>query len=175
MPLSKQQKEEMVAGYRDGLAAAETVFLVGYEGITVPEATELRSKVRDSGGSYIVVKNRLVLRAIEDGALAGLREHFSGPTAVVYGDDDPVALAKAVTAFAKEVPAVRFKAGVVEGKAVGGDEIEAIATLPGRDELVVKLVFLLQSPISRLVRTLAALPRGLVMALAQVREQKEQD
>lgn len=173
MPLSRQQKEDLLASYQEGLAVAPNVFLMGFQGISVPQVTELRSRVRSGGGQYIVVKNTLALRAIKGKPLAGLAEHFQGATAAAWSDD-PVALAKTLTDFAKEVPVIEFKAGLVDGQAVGGDDVKAIALLPSRDELIAKLLFLLQSPIARFVRTLGALPQQLVMVVDQIRQKREQ-
>ena len=173
MPLTRTQKEELVNEYQEGLAKAPHVFLMGFEGITVPQVTDLRSRVRESGGHYIVVKNRLALRAIEDQSLAGLQEQFSGTTAAVYAEEDAVAVAKALTEFAKEVPAITFKGGLVDGQPVAAEQIEQIAALPGREELLAKLLFLLQSPVTSFVRTLNELPRQFVAVLEQVRQKKE--
>ena len=173
MPLSRQQKEQMLESYREGVAKAPHVYLVDYKGVTVTEVSELRNKVREVGGRYEVVKNRLVLRVIGGEALEELGDQFQGPTAVAYGNDDPVGLAKAVTEFAKDVPAVEIKGGLVEGQPVAAEEVKEIAQLPSREELLSKLVFLLQSPISSFVRTLAAIPRDFVVVLEQVRQNKE--
>lgn len=173
MPLSRQQKERMLESYREGVAKAPHVYLVDYKGVTVTEVSELRNKVREVGGRYEVVKNRLVLRVIGGEALEELGDQFQGPTAVAYGNDDPVGLAKAVTEFAKDVPAVEIKGGLVEGQPVAAEEVKEIAQLPSREELLSKLVFLLQSPISSFVRTLAAIPRDFVVVLEQVRQNKE--
>jgi len=174
MPLTKDQKEELIADYEKGLAAAPHAFLLDYKGISVPQVTALRDKVRDSGGHYEVVKNTLALRAIDGKALAELKEHFVGPTAVVYSMSDPVALAKALTDFAKDVPAVQFKAGLVESRSIAANQIKDIASLPSREQLIAKLLFLLQSPVTRLARVLAAVPQQLVVVLDQVRKQKEE-
>lgn len=174
MPLSRADKEEMLSEYGQGLATAPHAFLLGYQGITVPQVTELRSRVRQSGGEYMVVKNTLALRAIDGQALSALKEHFVGPTAVVWSATDPVAVAKALTDFAKDVPVLKFKAGLVEGRPVPADQIKDIAQLPSREELIAKLLFLMQSPITRLARVLAAVPQQLVVVLDQVRKQKEE-
>jgi large subunit ribosomal protein L10 len=174
MPLSRADKAETVAAYEAGLARAPHAFLLGYKGISVPDATELRARVRRSGGHCVVVKNTLARRAIEGKALGELKALFDGPTAVVFSDADPVALAKVLTDFAKGVPAVEFKGGLVEGRGVAADQIKEIAALPAREELIAKLLYLLQSPVARLVRGLAALPQGLVAALDQVRAKREE-
>lgn len=174
MALTRTDKEQMLAEYEQGLAKAPHAFLLGYQGITVPQVTELRNRVRQSGGEYIVVKNTLALRAIDSQALGQLKDHFVGPTAVVFSQKDPVAVAKALTDFAKDVPAVQFKAGLVEGRAVPAEQIKDIASLPSREELIAKLLFLLQSPVIRFARVLAAVPQQFVAVLDQVRIKKEE-
>jgi large subunit ribosomal protein L10 len=174
MALTKADKEELLAQYEQGLKAAPHAFLLGYQGITVPQVTALREKVRVSGGQYLVVKNTLALRAIDGAALSALKEHFVGPTAVVFSGKDPVALAKTLTDFAKDVPAIKFKAGLVEGRAVAGDQIKDIAALPSREELIAKLLFLVQSPVTRFVQVLAAVTQSFVAVLDQVRIKKEE-
>jgi large subunit ribosomal protein L10 len=172
MPLSKTDKEQLVSTYSEGLAEAPHAFLLSYQGITVPQVTALRDKVRQSGGYYEVVKNTLALRAIDGKALGDLKEHFVGPTAVVYSSKDPVALAKALTDFAKDVPALQFKAGLVEKRTIAAGQIKDIASLPSREELLTKLAFLLQSPIVRFVRVLAAVPQSFVTVLDQIAKKK---
>ncbi len=172
MPLNLQQKKDLVESYREGVAASPHVYLVDYKGISVPAVTQLRQQVRDLGAEYRVVKNRLMLRAIGGAALEGLSDQFSGPTAVVYGDD-PVALAKVLTEFAGQSKVLEFKAGLVEGRPVAGSEIQEIATLPSREALIAKLLYLLQSPVTRFASVLAAIPRQFVVVLDQVRQTKE--
>ncbi len=172
MTQTRARKQEMIEHYEGGLATARHAFLVSFEGLTVSQATDLRSRIREQGGTYEVVKNRLALRAIEGQGLDDLKEQFRGPTAVAYVDDDPVTLAKALTDFKKDVPAIEFKGAVVDGQTVDASEVEAIAQMPGREELIAKLLFLLQSPITRLARGLAAIPRQLVVVLDQVAKAK---
>ena len=131
MPLTRSDKDKLIAEYQEGLAQAPHAFVLGFKGITVPQVTELRNRVRASGGEYLVVKNTLALRAIDSTALAALQEHFVGPTAVVYSVKDPVALAKALTDYAKDVPAIEFKAGMVESRA----EASNAAGLSGRSRM----------------------------------------
>ena len=172
MARTRTQKDETISRYEDGIAKAPHAFLLGFQGISVPEDTELRVKIRESGGSYEVVKNTLALRAVEGQGLEALGEKFVGPTSVAYIDDDPVALAKALRDFQKDVPAIEFKGGLVDGKPIGPDDLEQIASMPSRDDLIAKLLFLLQSPITRLARTLAAVPREFVVVLDQIAQQK---
>ena len=146
------------------MAVAAHAFLVDYRGVSVPQVTELRDKIRETGGQYVVVKNRLMLRAIEGAAIEGLKEHFEGTVAVAYTNDDPVALAKALSDFSKDVPAIEFKAGLVDGQAGRRRADRADRRrYPSREELVAKLLFLLQSPIARFVQgSRAAGPQQLV-------------
>ena len=174
MPLTRSDKEQLLEQYENGLAKAPHAFLLGYQGITVPQVTELRNRVRNSGGEYVVVKNTLALRAIDSQALSQLKVHFVGPTAVVFSDKDPVALAKALTDSVKDMPALQFKAGLVEGRAIAAEQIKDIASLPSREELIAKLLFLLQSPITRFARVLAAVPQSFVMVLDQIRIKREE-
>ena len=173
MPLTREQKKSLAETYEGALAQAPHVFLVDFSGVSVPQATDLRNRLREAGGRYVVVKNRIALRAIEGQALDGLRDQFQGPTAAAFGDGDAVSIAKALTEFAKEVPALEFKGGLVNGQAVEAADIQEIATLPSREELIAKLLFLMQSPVSRLVRTLAEMPRRFVVVMDQIRQAKE--
>lgn len=173
MPLTRTRKTELVEHYQEALVESPHVFLLNYKGIRVAEVTALRDRIRESGGRYEVVRNRLARRALGETALADLEEHFEGPTAVAWSNDDPVALAKVLVDFAKDVPALQFKAGLLDGTRVSGEQVAAIATLPSREELIAKLLFLLKSPVTRLVRTLGALPQQLVIALDQIAKKKE--
>jgi len=174
MSLTREQKESIREGYEQGLALASNVFLVDYKGVSVPEITDLRNRVRDAGGEYIVVKNRLVRRVIQDASLSALEEHFRGSVGVAFGEGDPVDLARALSDFAKDVPEFELKAGIVEGQTVESEQIKEIASLPSREDLLTKLVFLLQSPITNFVRTLGAIPRSFVVVLDQIRLKKEE-
>jgi large subunit ribosomal protein L10 len=174
MPLSREQKEHLIEKYEGGLAEAPHAFLLGFKGITVPQVTELRNRVRASGGQYVVVKNTLALRATDSKGLAALKDQFAGPTAIAFSLTDPVALAKALTDFAKDVPTLEFKGGLVEGRAIEAAQIKDIANLPSREELIAKLLYLMQSPITGLARVLAAVTQSFVMVLDQIRIQKEE-
>jgi large subunit ribosomal protein L10 len=120
-----------------------------------------------------VVKNTLALRRHRRASRVGARRHLQRPAGrSVYTAGDAVAVAKALTEFAKTVPQIVFKGGIVGGKPIAANEVEQIAKLPSREELIAKLLFLLQSPIARFVRTLAAIPRDFVVVLDQVAKQK---
>jgi large subunit ribosomal protein L10 len=175
MPLTREQKETLVSSYQDGLAKAPNVFLMDYTGISVPEVTDLRNRLRETGGSYVVIKNRLARLAIKGEALDELSDVLEGPVAVAYSESDVVSLAKALTEFAKEVPALELKAGLVEGQRVDAEEIKQIASMPSREELIAKLLFLMQSPVERFVRSMADVTRQFVSVLDQVRAAKDSE
>ena len=172
MALSRAQKQEILGGYGGVLADAQHAFVIGFKGITVVQATELRSRIRAKGGKYLVVKNTLARRAVEGRPLAQVSEYFTGPTAVAFGTD-PVSLAKVLTDFAKESPVIEFQAGLVEGRPVAANQVAEIAQMPSREQLIAKLLYLLQSPITRFVRVLAAAgPQRLAIVLDQVAKNK---
>jgi len=173
MALDRATKERLIDDYSRGFAASANAFVLGYRAMTVPQVDALRSKVRASGGRYQVVKNRLALIAVKDTKMASLAEHFDGPTAVAYSDRDIVGLAKVLADFAKGADILEFRAGLVDGTPVVGEDVKAIADLPSREVLIGKLLFLLQTPIARLVRDLGAITQQFVSALDQIRLQKE--
>ena len=175
MALSRVKKEQLVESYEQGLAKAPHVFLMGFEGISVPDVTELRNQVRQTGGSYVVVKNRLAMRAVEGATLESFKDEFQGTTAAVFGDEDPVGIAKAITEFAKKVPAITLKGGLLDGQRVEAEDIQELTALPSREELIAKLLFVMQSPVAGLVRTLGELQRQFVVVVDQVRQEKEKD
>jgi len=170
--MNRDEKAAAVAALETDLAKASNAILFGFAGLKVTEVTELRRQVRGTQSKYVVVKNTLAVRATKGTALEGVAKHFTGPTAVAYNRSSPVALAKVLTAFAKTNPNLVFKAAVVEGLVVEAREITAIAELPSRQELVSKLLFLIQSPLRRLVTVLNGPVRSLATTLAQIAEQK---
>ena len=174
MALTRSKKQDLLGSYQEGLAEAPHAFLLGFQGMTVPQVTELRDRIRETGGHYQVVKNTLALRAVDGKALGAHAEQFKGPTAVAFTGDDVVALAKALSEFRKTVPVIEFKGGLVEGVAIDAEQVEDIAKMASRDELLAKLLFLLQSPITRLARGLAAIPRQFVVVLDQVAKGREE-
>ena len=171
---NREQKAEAIAEFTEGIGSATNAFVLDFKGITVPQVTELRKQIRETGSQYVVIKNTLALIAVKDTPLTKLTQHFTGMTAVAYNATDAVALAKVLTKFAKDVPTVQFKAALLGGQPVAASEIQNIANLPSREELVSKLLFLLQSPIRGLATVLAANIRNLAVVIDQVRKQKEE-
>ncbi len=172
--MNREEKQQVVDSLSQEIGQATNAFLIEFKGITVPQVTELRKQVRESGSRYVVVKNTLALIALKDSAMIELREKFSGETAVAYNSGDAVALAKALTKFAKDVPAMSFKGAMLDGKVVAASQIETIASLPSREELVSRLLFMLQSPIRGLVTVLQANIRNLAVVLDQVAKQRSE-
>jgi large subunit ribosomal protein L10 len=152
--------------------SVDTAVLVDYRGVTVPQVTELRRQIRAAGASYRVVKNTLARRAAAGTPLESCLEHFRGTTAVVSTPADPVALAKALTTFMKTTPSMSIKAAVVQGQAVSAAAVQDLASLPGRPELLAKLLFVMQAPMQQLVTVLSAVPRDLVTVLSQAEKKK---
>jgi large subunit ribosomal protein L10 len=170
--MNRNDKAQAISEFAEGIGQATNAFLISFKGITVPQVTELRKQVRESGSRYVVVKNTLALIAVKDSPLVELREHFSGETAVAFNATDPVALAKALTKFAKDVPAVQFKGAMLSGQIVPANQIQAIASLPSRDELISKLLYLMQHPIRGLAVVLNGTIRNIAVVLNQIAEQK---
>lgn len=165
----KQAELEMLEGVFKG---ADAAILINYKGINVPQVTDLRRELRKASSSYKVVKNTLAKRALQGTTFESLSVHFEGTTAVAYTDTDPVALAKTLTTFMKNVPALQIKAAVVQGQAIKPAEVTDLANMPGKPELYAKLLFLLNAPATNLVRVLSAVPRDFVSVLAQAEKKR---
>jgi large subunit ribosomal protein L10 len=169
---TKAQKSAEVSELTQEIGNANNAFLIDFKGITVPQVTELRKQVRETKSGYVVVKNTLALIALKDSPIVAMREQFTGPTAIAFNAKDAVALAKALTKFAKDVPAVRFKGAMLDGQIVPTEQIQTIATLPSREELVAKLLYVLQSPMRGLATVLQANIRNLAVVLDQIGKQR---
>jgi large subunit ribosomal protein L10 len=172
--MKHEEKAQAISQFNETIGKATNAFLIDFKGITVPQVTELRKQVRETGSEYVVVKNTLALIAVKDSPLKTLEAQFTGMTAVAFNTTDAVALAKALTKFAKDVPTVQFKGAMLNGQIVPASEIQNIASLPSREELVAKLLFILQSPIQGLVTVLNANIRNLAVVLDQIAKQKNE-
>ena len=171
----KADKIKDVEALRKDLEKAKHIFVSGFEKLTVSQDFELRKAVRGAGARYQVVKNNLAEKAAEGTAAAPLLKDLKGMTSLSFTESDPVALAKALTTYAKANPSFTFRAGMVEGRVIDIRTIQELSLLPSREEILAKLLFLIQAPAQRLVSTLNAVGRNLAVVIDQaVQESKFQ-
>lgn len=169
----KPEKKKDLDQLRQKLTDNGTVFLTGYEKLTVQQDFELRKTVREAGGNYKVIKNRIAEKASEGSVAGGLLKELKGMCSIAFTSGDPVALAKALSAYAKANPAFTFKAGLVEGRVVDITGIQALATMPPKNEIYAKLLYLINAPAQRLVTAMNGVGRNLAVVVDQgVKESK---
>jgi large subunit ribosomal protein L10 len=159
----KAEKKVQSQELRAQLANVSTVILSTFQGITVEDDTKLRRSVEAAGGHYQVVKNTVAERAAAGTPTEGLLKDLKGTNSIAYTASDPVTLAKTLTKFAKDVPAFKFRAGWVEGRVVSIADIAALAVLPSKEELMSKIMFMLNAPAQRVATVMAAVPRNLAV------------
>src|SRR6202034_4289084 len=163
----KSEKVTQSEELKKQLATVSTVILSTFQGITVEQDTQLRRSVEAAGGKYQVVKNTVAERAGAGTPPEGLLKNLKGTNSIAYTNTDPVALAKILTKVAKDVPAFQFRAGLVEGRVISIAEIQQLANLPSKEELLSKIMFLLNAPAQRLAMTLNALPRNIAVVVSE--------
>jgi len=173
MAKKRSQKQQDVDFLHSELLSVSSVVLSSFEGLTVQQDTELRRAIQSVGGKYRVVKNTLAERAAEDTPAAELLKNLKGVNSIAYTSSDPVALAKAVSKYAKDNEAFSFRAGLVEGRVISVEELETLAALPARDELFSKLLGLLQAPAQRLLAVLNAPAQQLALVVGQAEKEKK--
>lgn len=156
------KKAQQVSEVAEQFKNATSVVVVDYLGITVEQATNLRTELRNAGVQFAVVKNSILSRAAKEAGLEGMDDIFKGPSAVAFSNDDVIAPAKILADFAKKVEALEIKAGVIEGKVSSKEEIEALAKLPNREGLLSMLLSVLQAPV-----------RNTALAIKAVADQKD--
>ena len=173
MAVTKAKKTEQVEKLSKELKNVSNVVVATYTKLTVTQDYELRKALRGAGAKYQVVKNTLAERAAKGTKVEGALKDLAGVTSIAYTTGDPVAMAKALTKYAKDTPDFTFKVGVVEGRVVSIKEIESLATMPSKEELYSKLLFLINAPAQRLATAINAVPRNLAVVIDQAVQQKK--
>jgi large subunit ribosomal protein L10 len=171
--MKREEKHQRARDLHEELKDARTVFLTGFEGLTVAQDTDLRRQISNTGARYKVVKNSLIERAAAGTKAEPAAQKLRGTTSLAYTADDPVSLAKVLVDYAKENPALVFKAGMVEGRVVSMAEVESIAALPSRDDLFAKVLYVIKLPGQQLATAVSAVGRNLARVIQQaVKEEK---
>jgi large subunit ribosomal protein L10 len=171
----KEDKQKDLEALRQDLEKTSNLFVTGYEKLRVNQDFELRKVVRGAGGSYRVVKNNLAAIASQGTASENVLKDLRGMTSVAYTTNDPVALAKALTTYAKTNPTFTFKAGLVEGRVIDVKAINELALMPPKEEIYAKLLYLINAPAQRLATAIGAVGRNLAVVVDQgVKENKFQ-
>src|SRR5437773_1163040 len=167
MAVTRAKKQEQVEKLGTELKKVSSVIVATYSKLTVAQDYELRKTLRSSGAKYRVVKNTLAERAAKGTKVEEVLKGLSGVTSIAYTEGDPVSLAKALSKYAKDNPEFSFKAGVVEGRVITIKEIDALATMPSKEEIYSKLLFLINAPAQRLVTVMNAVGRDLAVVINQ--------
>ena len=173
MAVTKAKKAEDIKELKEELQKASSMIVGTFSKLTVAKDYELRKTVRSAGGRYRVVKNTLARIASEGTGAAEALKSLEGVTSIAYTDGDPVALAKALSKYVDDNPEFSFKAGVLEGKVISQKEIKALATMPSKEEIYSKLLFLINAPAQRLVTVMNAVGRDIAVVLNQGVEKKK--
>jgi large subunit ribosomal protein L10 len=171
MALTKAKKNAKVAMLASELESSTTAIIGTFKGLTASKDFELRKVIREAGGAYHVVKNKLAAKSSEGTKVEAALQGLKGVTSVAYTSGDPVALAKALSTWVKDNAEYTFKLGIVDGKVITVAEIDSLAKLPGKEELFSKLLFLIQSPAQRLATVINATGRNLAVVVNMAAEQ----
>src|ERR1700743_248893 len=167
MALTKAQKNAKVAMMAKELESSTSAIIGSFKGLTASKDFELRKTIREAGGRYHVVKNKLAAKSSQGTQIEGALQGLKGVSSVAYTSGDPVALAKALSTWVEDNAQFTFKLGIVDGKVINVEEVKALATMPGKEELFAKLLFLINSPAQRLATVLNATGRDLAVVLNQ--------
>ena len=170
--MDRTEKEAMVQSLTERLVRARAVVLTDFTGMKVEQITELRQQLKDKGHEYVVVKNRLMKRALLGREAAVLADGLKGPNGLGFGYGEPVDLAKILVEFAKTNPQLTIKGGYLEGKSLNPDQVSALAKLPSKEMLLSMLLGTMNAVPRSLVMVLAAVPRGLLQVLNAIAEKK---
>ncbi|HEX2328445.1 MAG TPA: 50S ribosomal protein L10 [Candidatus Angelobacter sp.] len=173
MAVTKAKKAEQIEKLNTQLQKASSMIVGTFSKLTVAKDYELRKTVRSAGGRYQVVKNTLAQRASEGTKVGEALKGLKGVSSIAYTDGDPVALAKALSKYVDDNPEFSFKSGVLEGKLLSLTEVKALATMPSKEEIYSKLLFLMNAPAQRLVTVMNAVGRDLAVVVNQGVEKKK--
>ena len=166
---SREQKQKDLNALTEELSNSKSAMVVGFNKVTVAKDQEFRNQIRSAGAKFQVVKNTIARLAVKDSAFAGVGDQFKEMTAIAWTDSDPVVLSKTVSKFVKDnKDFYTFKAGVVEGKVVNFSQVESIASLPSKEELIAKLLFVLNAPAQQIASVINAVPRNLAVVVKQI-------
>src|SRR5579875_1779562 len=167
MALTKAQKNTKVAALAADLEKSTSAIIGTFTGLTASKDFSLRKTVREAGGSYHVVKNKLAAKSAQGTKIEAALQGLKGVSSVAYTSGDPVALAKALSTWVAENAEFTFKLGIVDGKVINVEEVKALATMPGKEEIFSKLLFLINAPAQRLATVINATGRDLAVVLGQ--------
>ena len=170
---TRQQKENDIEQLQRDFQESPNALLLGFQGIKVADDERLRRELRQANLTYRVVKNTLAVRAAQGTPMEQITDQFAGATAVALSKNDPVTMAKVLSKWAKESPVISFKAGLVEGRVIDVKDVDALANMPSKEELISKVMFLINSGAQRLAVATAGVARNLTVVIDQVRAQKE--
>lgn len=172
--MNRQEKENEVGLLNDRIQGAKTVIFTSYIGLKVSEITQVRTKLRKEKANMKVIKNRLALRALQaQGLSEEVAKFISGPTAIATSEVDPVAPAKVIVEFAKQFEALKIRGGLLDGKLITAQDVQRLAALPSREELLAKMLGSMQAPAGNVARALSALPRQLVTVIDAIAKTKQ--
>lgn len=170
---SREQKQKDLNALTEELNNSKSAMVVGFNKVTVAKDQEFRNQLRSAGAKFQVVKNTIARLAVKDSAYAGVTDQFKEMTAIAWTDSDPVVLSKTISKFVKDnKDFYTFKAGVVEGKVVDFSQVESIASLPSKEELIAKLLFVLNAPAQQIASVINAVPRNLAVVIKQIGDQE---
>ena len=170
--MARPEKAAVVKELTDKFTSAKSLVITDYLGLNVAEMTELRSKLREAGVEFKVVKNTLATIAANDVEMDEMTKYFSGPTAIAFGEEDAVSPAKILVEYAKDHEVLEVKAGLLNGEIIAKEKVEALAEIPSREELLAKAFASMKAPLTGLVNVLQGNIRGLVQVLNQIKEEK---
>lgn len=170
--MNKTEKGAVVSGLKERLARASTIYVTDFTGLKVKNVTELRRRFRGLGVEYVVVKNTLAQRALQDASVSGLDSVLDGPTGLVLAGADPIAAAKVLADFQKEFERPAVKAGLVDGRVVTAADVKRLATLPSREQLLSQIAGAFQAPLAGFVGVMSSLLYQMVGALEALRSQR---